>query len=239
MFPKSTHETFATKLFQSYRNNKRFSKPKLARTDFTIGHYAGDVIFIPNLHYLCAENLESKPKFWVCNCLTSHVQWFCPYTLWSSFGLLEFPFPYFTCSVVSNYVFLVVVVCFYFFFCVYIFWQFWSSYFPFTFQLFQFLICMEGSQKQSSVLLMSSDMFVICLWNACVCTALLFQVTYQTELFLDKNKDYVVAEHQALLGSSKCSFVASLFPRSGDENSKSSYRFSSIGNRFKVCSSES
>jgi myosin-5 len=41
------------------------------------------------------------------------------------------------------------------------------------------------------------------------------------------------------LGSSKCSFVASLFPRSGDENSKSSYRFSSIGNRFKVCSSES
>ncbi|CAM6054233.1 unnamed protein product [Sphagnum tenellum] len=100
MFPKSTHETFATKLFQSYRNNKRFSKPKLARTDFTICHYAGDV-------------------------------------------------------------------------------------------------------------------------------------TYQTELFLDKNKDYVVAEHQALLGSSKCSFVASLFPRSGDENSKSSYRFSSIGNRFK------
>lgn len=96
-----------------------------------------------------------------------------------------------------------------------------------------------GVTEAKFCLLMSSDMFVICLWNACVCTALLFQVTYQTELFLDKNKDYVVAEHQALLGSSKCSFVASLFPRSGDENSKSSYRFSSIGNRFKVCSSES
>ncbi|KAG0604572.1 hypothetical protein M758_10G181000 [Ceratodon purpureus] len=100
MFPKSTNETFATKLFQQYRNHKRLSKPKLARTDFTINHYAGDV-------------------------------------------------------------------------------------------------------------------------------------TYQTELFLDKNKDYVVAEHQSLLGSSTCPFVAGLFPKSADEGSKSSYKFSSIGTRFK------
>ncbi|OAE35798.1 hypothetical protein AXG93_4225s1010 [Marchantia polymorpha subsp. ruderalis] len=100
MFPKSTNETFATKLFQSFNRNKRFSKPKLSRTDFTISHYAGDV-------------------------------------------------------------------------------------------------------------------------------------TYQTDLFLDKNKDYVVAEHQALLGSSSCSFVAGLFPPPSDESSKSSYKFSSIGTRFK------
>lgn len=60
-----------------------------------------------------------------------------------------------------------------------------------------------------------------------------FQVTYQTELFLDKNKDYVVAEHQALLGASKCSFVAGLFPPSAEDSSKSS-KFSSIGSRFKV-----
>jgi myosin-5 len=100
MFPKSTNETFATKLFQQYRNHKRLSKPKLGRTDFTINHYAGDV-------------------------------------------------------------------------------------------------------------------------------------TYQTELFLDKNKDYVVAEHQSLLGSSTCPFVASLFPKSADDGSKSSYKFSSIGTRFK------
>lgn len=60
------------------------------------------------------------------------------------------------------------------------------------------------------------------------------QVTYQTELFLDKNKDYVVAEHQSLLGSSTCPFVAGLFPKSADEGSKSSYKFSSIGTRFKV-----
>ncbi|KAL5538472.1 hypothetical protein UlMin_045759 [Ulmus minor] len=99
MFPRSTHETFAQKLYQTFKNHQRFSKPKLARSDFTICHYAGDV-------------------------------------------------------------------------------------------------------------------------------------TYQTELFLDKNKDYVVAEHQALLSASKCSFVAGLFPPSAEDSSKSS-KFSSIGSRFK------
>ncbi|XP_051120458.1 myosin-6-like [Andrographis paniculata] len=100
MFPRSTHETFAQKLYQTFKNNKRFSKPKLSRTDFTICHYAGDV-------------------------------------------------------------------------------------------------------------------------------------TYQTELFLDKNKDYVIAEHQALLNSSECSFVSGLFPISSEESSKQS-KFSSIGSRFKL-----
>ncbi|KAJ7558148.1 hypothetical protein O6H91_04G026500 [Diphasiastrum complanatum] len=100
MFPKATHETFFTTLLQNFRNHKRFSKPKLARTDFTISHYAGEV-------------------------------------------------------------------------------------------------------------------------------------TYQTDLFLDKNKDYVIAEHQALLASSKCLFVAGLFPSSPDD-SKSSYKFSSIATNFKL-----
>ncbi|PIN25170.1 Myosin class V heavy chain [Handroanthus impetiginosus] len=99
MFPKSTHETFAQKMYQTYKGHKRFSKPKLARTDFTINHYAGDV-------------------------------------------------------------------------------------------------------------------------------------TYQADQFLDKNKDYVVAEHQALLTESKCSFVANLFPPLPEETSKQS-KFSSIGARFK------
>ncbi|KAF7824450.1 myosin-12 isoform X1 [Senna tora] len=99
MFPKSTHETFAQKLYQTYKAHKRFSKPKLARTDFTINHYAGDV-------------------------------------------------------------------------------------------------------------------------------------TYQADQFLDKNKDYVVAEHQALLNASKCTFVANLFPPLPEETSKQS-KFSSIGSRFK------
>ncbi|XP_030509984.1 myosin-12 [Cannabis sativa] len=99
MFPKSTHETFAQKMYQTYKAHKRFSKPKLARTDFTINHYAGDV-------------------------------------------------------------------------------------------------------------------------------------TYQADHFLDKNKDYVVAEHQALLDASRCSFVANLFPPLPEESSKQS-KFSSIGTRFK------
>ncbi|EPS72869.1 hypothetical protein M569_01887, partial [Genlisea aurea] len=99
MFPRSTHETFSQKLYQTFKNNKRFSKPKLALSDFTIAHYAGDV-------------------------------------------------------------------------------------------------------------------------------------TYQTEFFLEKNKDYVIAEHQDLLSASKCTFVSSLFPVSNEEASKQS-KFSSIGTRFK------
>ncbi|KAG9451746.1 hypothetical protein H6P81_004650 [Aristolochia fimbriata] len=99
MFPRSTHETFAQKLYQTFKNNKRFVKPKLSRTDFTICHYAGEV-------------------------------------------------------------------------------------------------------------------------------------TYQADLFLDKNKDYVVAEHQDLLTASKCSFVAALFPPLAVEASKAT-KFSSIGSRFK------
>ncbi|GFY98486.1 myosin family protein with Dil [Actinidia rufa] len=34
MFPKSTHETFAQKLYQTFAKNKRFTKPKLSRTSF-------------------------------------------------------------------------------------------------------------------------------------------------------------------------------------------------------------
>ncbi|KAK4480453.1 hypothetical protein RD792_013526 [Penstemon davidsonii] len=103
MFPKSTHETFSNKLYQMFKNNKRFVKPKLSRTDFTIAHYAGE-----------ARNVQ-----------------------------------------------------------------------------------------------------------------------YQSDHFLDKNKDYVVPEHQDLLGASKCSFVAGLFPPIPEETSKSS-KFSSIGLRFKM-----
>lgn len=60
-----------------------------------------------------------------------------------------------------------------------------------------------------------------------------FQVLYQSDQFLDKNKDYVVPEHQDLLSASKCSFVAGLFSPHPEETAKSS-KFSSIGSRFKV-----
>ncbi|PWA97995.1 IQ motif, EF-hand binding site [Artemisia annua] len=104
MFPKSTHETFSQKLYQTFKSHARFVKPKLSRSDFIISHYAGEV-------------------------------------------------------------------------------------------------------------------------------------QYQSELFLDKNKDYVVPEHQDLLMASKCSFVAGLFPPIPEETNKSSSKsakFSSIGSRFKL-----
>ncbi|XP_075100951.1 myosin-9-like isoform X2 [Nicotiana tabacum] len=104
MFPKSTHETFSQKLYQIFKANKRFIKPKLSRTDFTIAHYAGEV-------------------------------------------------------------------------------------------------------------------------------------QYQSDQFLDKNKDYVVPEHQDLLSASKCPFVVGLFPPVAEESTKSSSKsskFSSIGSRFKL-----
>lgn len=44
----------------------------------------------------------------------------------------------------------------------------------------------------------------------------------------------VVAEHQALLNSSRFPFVANLFPPLPEETSKQS-KFSPIGTRFKVC----
>ncbi|KAI3961631.1 hypothetical protein MKW92_035925 [Papaver armeniacum] len=59
------------------------------------------------------------------------------------------------------------------------------------------------------------------------------KVTYQTDSFLDKNRDYVVMEHCNLLSSSKCFFVAGLFASSPEEPSRSSYKFSSVSSRFK------
>ncbi len=60
--PQATHEDFANKLYgaPSVSNSKRFSKPKLSRTDFTIDHYAGEDVLgrsasrkPPNQHRLC------------------------------------------------------------------------------------------------------------------------------------------------------------------------------------------
>lgn len=132
MFPRSTHETFAQKLYQTFKDHKRFRKPKLSRTDFSICHYAGEVSM--SLFSHCSSRACSKSRD------------------------------------------------------------------------FKYLLIHEES------------------W---------LQVTYQTELFLDKNKDYVVPEHQALLSASKCPFVSGLFPPLPEESSKSS-KFSSIGSQFKV-----
>ncbi|KAH7656520.1 Myosin ATPase protein [Dioscorea alata] len=59
------------------------------------------------------------------------------------------------------------------------------------------------------------------------------KVNYQTESFLDKNRDYVVVEHCNLLSSSKCTFISGLFSSLPEETSRSSYKFSSVASRFK------
>ncbi|GER35366.1 myosin [Striga asiatica] len=60
------------------------------------------------------------------------------------------------------------------------------------------------------------------------------KVSYQTETFLDKNRDYVVVEHCNLLASSTCHFISGLFPPLPEESARSSYKFSSVASRFKV-----
>uniref|UniRef100_A0A161ZJJ0 Myosin motor domain-containing protein n=1 Tax=Daucus carota subsp. sativus TaxID=79200 RepID=A0A161ZJJ0_DAUCS len=57
-------------------------------------------------------------------------------------------------------------------------------------------------------------------------------VTYQSEFFLDKNKDYVIGEHQDLMSASRSPFVSGLFPPLPVQSSNKS-KFSSIGSRFK------
>ncbi|CAB80037.1 myosin-like protein [Arabidopsis thaliana] len=51
--------------------------------------------------------------------------------------------------------------------------------------------------------------------------------------FLDKNRDYTIVEHCNLLSSSKCPFVAGIFPSAPEESTRSSYKFSSVSSRFK------
>ncbi|CAL8460835.1 g366 [Coccomyxa elongata] len=63
-------------------------------------------------------------------------------------------------------------------------------------------------------------------------------VTYKTDNFLPKNRDFVVAEHQVLLQASSEAFVQVLFPAEPEANGNTSkvgqgYKFSSVGSRFK------
>nr|BAA87057.1 unconventional myosin heavy chain [Chara corallina] len=58
------------------------------------------------------------------------------------------------------------------------------------------------------------------------------QVEYRADLFLEKNKDFVVPEHQQLLHASRCAFVSGLFP--ADEGTKAPSKFMSIGSQFKL-----
>ena len=59
MFPRSTHETFAEKLFQTFKDNKRFAKPKLSNSAFTIDHYAGEVWIFNSVYISDIVNIWS------------------------------------------------------------------------------------------------------------------------------------------------------------------------------------
>ncbi|GBG00632.1 myosin [Raphidocelis subcapitata] len=68
-------------------------------------------------------------------------------------------------------------------------------------------------------------------------------VSYQSDNFLEKNKDFVVAEHQSLLQASTRDFVRRLFPAEGDATSAdgaaapakrfAAFKFNSVGSQFK------
>ena len=58
-------------------------------------------------------------------------------------------------------------------------------------------------------------------------------VTYNTLNFLEKNKDFIVLEHQELLSQSTEEFVRTLYPVDSEiSGSQSSFKFSSVGSRF-------
>eukprot|EP01025_Chloroclados_australasicus_P040985 TRINITY_DN4316_c0_g2_i1.p1 TRINITY_DN4316_c0_g2~~TRINITY_DN4316_c0_g2_i1.p1 ORF type:complete len:1132 (-),score=113.18 TRINITY_DN4316_c0_g2_i1:883-4278(-) len=72
------------------------------------------------------------------------------------------------------------------------------------------------------------------------------QVTYQTHQLMDKNRDYIVSEHQALMGSSLNQLLVALFVEQVDENTEnqsansnsktgnqSSFKLSSVGFQFR------
>jgi myosin-5 len=58
-------------------------------------------------------------------------------------------------------------------------------------------------------------------------------VEYDTYHFIDKNKDFVVMDHQKMLESSAAPFIQAMFPASTEE-SFSTMKFSSVGSRFKT-----
>ncbi|KAM0924486.1 hypothetical protein ACQ4PT_004828 [Festuca glaucescens] len=59
MLRNSTHETFAEKLYQKFKDNQHFSKPKFSRSDFTVHHYAGNV---GNILLMCIHDEITASK---------------------------------------------------------------------------------------------------------------------------------------------------------------------------------
>ncbi|KAL2934752.1 Myosin-11 [Bienertia sinuspersici] len=70
MFPKSTHETFSQKLYQTFKTNKRFIKPKLSHKnkDYVVPEHqdllsASKCSFVAGLFPVIAEEASKSAKF--------------------------------------------------------------------------------------------------------------------------------------------------------------------------------
>jgi len=64
------------------------------------------------------------------------------------------------------------------------------------------------------------------------------RVLYSTDMLLDKNKDYVVAENAALVASSASSFVRGLLPGSAEDDNpgtqrRNAFKLNSVGAQFR------
>ncbi|KAG1657561.1 hypothetical protein FOA52_006761 [Chlamydomonas sp. UWO 241] len=58
-------------------------------------------------------------------------------------------------------------------------------------------------------------------------------VTYECTNFLDKNKDFVVGEHQSLLAGSSQPLVRALFYDAATREARQAFKFNSVGSQFK------
>ncbi|KAF2576812.1 hypothetical protein F2Q68_00001335 [Brassica cretica] len=257
MFPKSTHDTLAQKLYQTFNGHKRFTKPKLARTDFTICHYAGDVTYQTELFldknkdYVVREHqalMNSSDCSFVSSLFPKLRLESSNSSKFSSIGsqfkqqlqslleTLNTTEPHYIRCVKPNNVLkpeifeninvLHQLRCGGVLEAIRISCAGYPTRKPFSEFLTRFRILFPEAANKSF------DEVDACKKLLAKVELKGFQVTYQTELFLDKNKDYVVREHQALMNSSDCSFVSSLFPKLRLESSNSS-KFSSIGSQFK------
>ncbi|KAF2607298.1 hypothetical protein F2Q68_00045039 [Brassica cretica] len=199
MLPKSTPETFSEKLYQTFRDHKRFIKPKLTRSDFTLVHYAGDVRYQSdqfldkNKDYVVAEHQDMLNA--------------------SKCSFVSGLFPPLPKESSKS--------------------KFSSIGARFKLQLQQLMETLNYTEPHYIRCVKPNNLLQPTVFdNANVLHQLRSGVRYQSDQFLDKNKDYVVAEHQDMLNASKCSFVSGLFPPLPKESSKS--KFSSIGARFKL-----
>ncbi|GJW97303.1 myosin-15 isoform X1 [Tanacetum coccineum] len=243
MFPKSTHETFANKLFQNLQAHPRLGKAKFSETDFTISHYAGKASHRPSMSR--KKSFLDKNRDYVvidhCNLMSS-----------SKCGFIAGLFPSLPeASSRSSYKFSSVASRFkqqlqalmdtlsstepHYVRCV----KPNSVNRPQTFENTSVLHQLRcGKQLEYCSTDETLHVSHVNTYNICKQAFPKFAgpsaVNYQTKSFLDKNRDYVVVNHCNLMSSSKCGFIAGLSRLSRRNLLRiRTYKFSSVASRFK------